>query len=324
MRPRIVMLLAFVIAAVAVGFTGARFTYLPSQPPAVHAPLQAHPGSYLGVFEADAPPSYGPIDEFARAAGKEPNLLLFYSGWTQPFPVSIADTMHRRGLTPLVQIDPTLASVSAIASGSYDEYLRQYADSVHDYGHAVVIGFGQEMNAKWFSWGYTRTSPATFVAAWRHIVTLFREQGDDNVTWLWTIQADQQNTGPIQSWWPGKDFVTWVGIDGYYNNPADTFTNVFVPTINQVRQLTPKPILLSETAVARKANQYTSILNLFNGMARYGTLGLVWFDKDQTHQIVSYGDPQDARQDWRIEGNSQAESAFRFGVSGLTLAPIRS
>ena len=39
MRPRIVMLLAFVIAAVAVGFTGARFTYLPSTPPAVHASL---------------------------------------------------------------------------------------------------------------------------------------------------------------------------------------------------------------------------------------------------------------------------------------------
>ena len=51
MRPRIVMLLAFVIAAVAVGFTGARFTYLPATPPAVHAPLPPTPASYLGVFE---------------------------------------------------------------------------------------------------------------------------------------------------------------------------------------------------------------------------------------------------------------------------------
>jgi hypothetical protein len=318
------MLLAFVIAAVAVGFTGARFTYLPPTPPAVHAPLQTTPASYLGVFEDGSPPSYGPVDEFARAAGKEPNLLGFYSGWAQPFPVSIADSMHSRGLVPFVQISPTLASVSAIASGSYDGYLRQYADSVHDYGHAVVIGFGHEMNAWWYSWGYTRTSPSTFVAAWRHIVTLFREQGDDNVTWLWTIQADQPRTGPISSWWPGASYVTWVGIDGYYNRPSDTFNNVFVPTIDQVRKLTGKPILLSETAVARHANQYANILNLFNGMARYRTLGLVWFDKDQSQLAVSRGDPGNIHEDWRIENSPLGEQAFRLGVSGLTLASTHS
>jgi hypothetical protein len=319
MRPRIVMLLAFVIAAVAVGFTGARFTYLPSSPPAVHAPLQASPGSYLGVFEPGAPSSYGPVNEFTQAVGKEPNLLLFYSGWAQPFSVPMADSMHRHGLTPFVQIDPNLALVSAIAAGSYDDYLRQYADSVHDYGHAVVIGFGQEMNAPWEPWGYTHTSPATFVAAWRHIVTLFRAQGDDNVTWLWTVQADQRGTGPILSWWPGDNFVTWVGIDGYYNDPSDTFASVFVQTIDQVRNFTGKPILLAETAVARQPNQYANILDLFNGMNQYRTLGLVWFDKNQVNQAVVHGPPADAGRDWRIEDNSLAEQAFRLGASGLKL-----
>jgi mannan endo-1,4-beta-mannosidase len=324
MRPRIVMLLAFVIAAVAVGFTGARFTYLPPTPPAIHAPLKTTPASYLGVFESGSPPSYGPIDEFARAAGKEPNLLLFYTGWAQPFPVSMADSMHQHGLTPLVQIDPKLASVSAIASGSYDEYLRQYADSVHDYGHAVVVGFGQEMNATWYPWGYTRTSPSTFVAAWRHIVTLFREQGDDNVTWLWTIQADQPGTGDIRDWWPGASYITWVGIDGYYNRPSDTFNSVFAPTIDKVRGLTGKPILLSETAVAPHANQYANILNLFNGMAQYRTLGLVWFDKDQSQLAVSHGDPRNIHEDWHIEDSQLGKQAFRLGVSGLTLASAHS
>ena len=100
--------------------------------------------------------------------------------------MSFAESMHRHGVIPFVQIDPTLASVSAIASGIYDDYLRSYADSVRDFGHAVVIGFGHEMNATWYSWGYGRTPPSAFVAAWRHIVTLFRDQGADNVTWLWT------------------------------------------------------------------------------------------------------------------------------------------
>lgn len=324
MRPRIVMLLAFVIAAVAVGFTGARFTYLPSTPPAIHAPLPADQTSYLGVFEDGAPPSFGPITEFSLAVGKNPNLIGFYSGWAQPFSVPMADSMHRRGLIPFVQIDPTLASVSAIASGYYDDYLRQYADSVHDYGHAVVIGFGHEMNAAWYSWGYGRTSPSAFVAAWRHIVTLFNSQGTENVTWLWTIQADESGTGPIMDWWPGTKYVKWVGIDGYYNKPSDTFSSVFAQTIKQVREFTDKPILLSETAVALRANQYANILDLFNGMAHYDTLGLVWFDKDQSQLAVSHGDPRNVHEDWRIEDNRLAEQAFRLGVSGLTLVSARS
>jgi mannan endo-1,4-beta-mannosidase len=313
------MLLAFVIAAVAVGFTGARFTYLPATPPAVHANLPNSPTSYLGVFEDGSPPSFVPVDEFADAVGKPPNLVGFYSGWAQPFSVSMADSMHRHGYIPFVQIDPTLASVSAIASGDDDEYLREYADSVRTYGHPVVIGFGHEMNASWYSWGYGRTPARTFVAAWRHIVTLFNGQGTYNVTWLWTIQADQPGTGPIHDWWPGAQYVKWIGIDGYYNKPSDTFTSVFAKTIEQVRTFTQQPILLSETAVARDANQVVNILNLFHGMATYRTLGLVWFDKDQSEQATPQGDPAYAHEDWHIEDYQPAVLAFRFALSRMHL-----
>ena len=119
-------------------------------------------------------------------------------------------------MIPDVQIDPTQASVSAIARGVYDIYLRTYADSVRDYGHAVVIGFGHEMNTSRYSWGYGHVRPQVFVAAWRHIVTLFHSEGADNVTWLWTINQEGPGSGNISDWWPGPSYVTWVGIDGYH------------------------------------------------------------------------------------------------------------
>ena len=312
MRPRIVMLLAFVIAAVAVGFTGARFTLLPAPKPNVHAHLSSKPASYLGVFEPNSPPYYQPIAAFTQAVGRQPNLVEYYSGWAQPFATSFAEMIHRHGQIPFVQIDPMYASVSAIAAGDYDGYLRLYADDVRDFGHQVVIGFGHEMNGNWYSWGYTKVPPSTFVAAWQHIVTLFRTEGADNVTWLWTIQADEPGTGPIASWWPGASYVTWVGIDGYYLSPADTFAKVFSRTIYQVRAFTHKPILLSETAVTPRGNQFANILNLFKGMSQYKTLGLVWFDKAQSGTTLE-------RQDWRIEGNTVAVGAFRAGLSSLTL-----
>jgi mannan endo-1,4-beta-mannosidase len=309
MRPRVVMLLAFVIAAVAVGFTGARFTLLPSSPPVVRASLPPSPASYLGVFEDGSPPGYQPIAEFAQATGRRPNLVGYYSGWAEPFLASYAQMIRRHGVIPYVQIDPTLASVSAIADGDYDIYLRTYADAVRAFGHPVVIGFGHEMNADWYSWGYRNVPPSTFVAAWQHIVTLFRNQGADNVTWLWTLEADEAGkTGPVEDWWPGPNYVNWVGIDGYYYRPTDTFASVFGKTIDQVRRFTNKPVLLSETAVGPVAGQTLKIPDLFAGMHKYKTLGLVWFDKDK----AALGGV--LNQNWRIEGNRVAEESFRLGV----------
>jgi beta-mannanase len=175
-----------------------------------------------------------------------------------------------------------------------------------------VIGFGHEMNATWYSWGYGHVPASTFVAAWRHIVTLFRREGADNVTWLWTINADRPGTGPLASWWPGANYVTWVGIDGYYVLPSDKFADVFGRTIAEVRAFTRKPVLLSETAVGPRAGQFAKIQDLFRGMHQYQTIGLVWFDIAQHDGLY--------HQDWRIEHSPPAEAALRKGASSLTLA----
>jgi mannan endo-1,4-beta-mannosidase len=304
MRSRLVLALAVAFAMVSVAAVILRIQPAPRKP-VVHASLPPTLASYLGVFEAGAPPSYGPIASFATAAGREPNLIGYYSGWAQPFDTAFAEAVRGHGIIPFVQIDPTDASVAAIAAGTYDDYLRSYADSVADFGHPVVIGFGHEMNAPWYSWGYGHVPATTFVAAWRHIVMVFRSEGADNVTWLWTVQADGQGTGPVQAWWPGAQFVTWVGVDGYYYRPTDTFASVFGGTIDQVRAFTSLPVLLSETAVGPAAGQLIKIPDLFHGMAAYKTLGLVWFDKDQANGIY--------HQDWRLEGNFKAELAFRLG-----------
>jgi mannan endo-1,4-beta-mannosidase len=312
MRYRLLLLLSVVVACVSLSLTGAhlKFRYVTPAPPS-HLPRSS--AGYLGVYKPGAPPSYTPIANFTRMIGK-PNLVGYYSGWAEKFPSSFAEKLHSHHQIPYIQIDPTYATVSQIAAGTYDAYLQTYADSVRDFGHAVVIGFGHEMNASWYSWGYKHKDvpPATFKAAWRHIVTLFRADGAYNVTWLWTINVDTPNkTGPIAEWWPGKAYVTWVGIDGYYVSPKDTFSTVFGRTIHQVHGITKDPVLLSETAVAPEAVRAAKITDLFGGVAKYRMLGLVWFDMRSDHGILNH--------DWQIEGNPPAESAFRLGVSTLNL-----
>jgi mannan endo-1,4-beta-mannosidase len=316
LKSRLLMLMSVAVAALSLVLAAGHLTYTIQIPKPAHASLKPQLSSYLGVYEPGFPSTYGPMGGFESVAGRLPNLAAYYSGWAEPFKTAFAELLHQHHIVPLVQIDPTDALVDQVAAGTYDDYLRAYADAVRDFGHPVVIGFGHEMNASWYSWGYRRgVSPATFVAAWRHLVQVFRGEGADNVTWLWTIQADQPGTGPIQDWWPGKDYVTWVGIDGFLVTPKDSFEQTFGPTIAQVRSFTRSPVLLSETAVGPRAGQFAGIKGLFDGMATARTLGLVWFDAHQNQGVD--------HQDWRLEDSQIAGFSFRLGIKDdLTANPL--
>lgn len=272
--------------------------------------LPASSGSYLGVYASGAPASYSGVSAFSAATGAKPDVLMYYSGWFESFRSTFATTAASDGAVPLVQMDPEGVSIAAIASGRYDGYLSSYAESVRAYRHPVILSFGHEMNGSWYSWGYGHTSPAVFVAAWRHIVSLFRALGARNVTWLWTVNIiNDTRTGTIPSpsrWWPGNLYVNWVGIDGYYLKPTWQFAPLFGPTIAAVRELTGAPILIAETGAVAAANQPAKITDLFSGIHQYGLLGFVWFDS--TNSID---------QDFSIN-TPAALAAFRKGASSYT------
>ena len=272
---------------------------------AAYAPEAENPaaGGYLGVSEAGETTSYQPVNQFAAAVGRQPDIVLYYGSWKEPFQERFAAQVHAHGATPFVQIDPGHTSLAAIAAGHYDAYLRSYADQVKAYGHSVIVGFAAEMNGDWDPWGYRHTSPAIFIAAWRHVVTVFRRQAADNVIWLWTIDVTEPGTGPVQNWWPGASYVTWVGIDGYYYQRDYTFDNAFLPTIAEVRIFTQRPIILSEIGIGQVAGQAVKIPDLFAGVRANHLLGFVWFDQAQVGGVY--------HQDWRLEDNSAALAVFR-------------
>src|SRR5579872_3698219 len=66
------------LAVVVVRVSGAH-----SSPPAPTAAAQHI--RYLGVYEPGTPGSYSGVEEFARAVGRQPNLVSYYSGWGENF-----------------------------------------------------------------------------------------------------------------------------------------------------------------------------------------------------------------------------------------------
>ena len=273
------------VAAIALGISLYNRSAEPTGPLPVHLPPAS--ASYLGVYAKGLPDSYAPVTAFTSTTGAKPNIVMYYSGWYVPFPSGFASTVANHGAVPLVQMDPDNINIARIASGHYDGYLSQYAEAVRAYHHPVILSFGHEMNGNWSSWGYRHTSPAAFVAAWRHIVSLFRALGVQNATWLWTVNIiNDSRSGKVDSnlrhWWPGSPYVTWVGIDGYYLQPNWQFAPLFGPTIGQVHMLTSAPILIGETGAVPAAGQPAKINDLFAGVRAYGLLGFVWFNSTNT------------------------------------------
>lgn len=268
--------------------------------------LSSVPGHYIGVFEHGAPTSYKSVNAFQAATGFWPRIVVYYSDWKSRFATEYAQTAYTHGSMPLVEWQPQNIPMSAISSGQYDTYLSSYAQAVRSFQHPVILSFGHEMNGTWYTWGSGHAPPSDFVAAWRHIVNVFRQAGALNVVWLWTVNAVGNSDASFRQWWPGDKWVDMVGMDGYYYTPSATFDSVFSTTFNQVRTLTKKPVLIAETGIGPSDARTDQISGLFAGMKRDHLTGLIWFDVSQHGSLY--------HQDWRLENSQEALAAFRHGL----------
>ncbi len=295
-----------VAATVLLAATGC-LTPLRSQQPLTPVPTPA--GPLVGVYEPGSPGSWSEITEFTGATGIKPRIVEYYSAWNDPFSTSFAQTAWDHGAYVLVQLQPSGVMLASIAAGGSDAYLRSYADAVAAFGHPVILSFGHEMNGNWYSWGDGHTPPATFVAAWRHVVRVFRAAGAANVTWLWAVNSIEGEgaASSLSRWWPGAAWVSWTGVDGYYYQATDTFGSVFGSTIADIRGFSSAPLLIAETAVGTTSDRESQIDALLAGVRGERLAGVVWFDEAQHAGLY--------HQDWRLEDDPDALAAFTAAVA---------
>jgi hypothetical protein len=268
----------------------------------------------IGVFKPAPNRVLTSVQNFGNKIHHKPDMLLIYSEWLTKFRIGIAYSALKRHITLIDQIEPKGINLQNIYSDKYDSklyneynsYLYNFATSVRDFGHRIIIGFGHEMNGTWYSW--SKYPPADFVAAWKHVVYIFNKAGATNVTWMWTIH--HASIG-IHAYWPGAKYVDLVGIDGYFETPQNTFQNIFGVSIRAVQKFTKLPIMIGETAVGQYVghNMTRDVHSLFFGVHQYGLYGLVWFDEPQAAK--SRGSHH---QDWELEDHPAALHEFQTEV----------
>jgi hypothetical protein len=221
-----------------------------------------------------------------------PMIANYYSSWKESFKADFARAAAADGMETFVEIEPWhcgscgpggYPSMTDIAAGKYDGYLTEFGAQIRAYGSPVLVTFAHEMNGDWYPWGQggaEGVTPAQWVAAWDHVVTVVNNAAPGLVAWVWAPNVVHA-AGPVTPYWPGRQYVGMVGIDGYLRSDADTYESVFGSTVAQIRTLTSKPIWIAETGLNIDATTGTRLAAYIAAIRAAGLRGLLYFSERQ-------------------------------------------
>ena len=294
-------------------------------------------GAFIGpqLTGAQAPWDMSSVDRLSALVGKGLSIVAFGSPFADcssspcsfyPFPADAASNVREYGAIPALgwgsqstpsSLDEPAFQLSDVIAGTYDSYLRTFAEGARDWGYPFFLRFDFEMNGEWFPWGVgvNGNQPGEFVAAWRHVHDVFTSVGATNATWVWCPYADAKHRhGPVGRFYPGDAYVDWTCLDGYNwahnsvnHNPWRSFEKIFAPLYRGiVRTVAPgKPMMLGEIASngpgAAKAVWIRRMFEALRGKFRR-VRALVWFDE------------YDRGLQWPLETFPAARKAFSRGV----------
>ncbi|KXS20743.1 glycoside hydrolase family 26 protein [Gonapodya prolifera JEL478] len=146
--------------------------------------------------------------------------------------------------------------LSGVADALWDEVADEMRRVNYEVGVPIFLRFAHEMNGNWLPYGQR---PIAFQRAWRRLTSAVRQRtnltamvwapnmgagypfsttqyspanGTDEFKALDT-NGDGELTNkddPYLPFWPGRDWVDWVGISIYWFGPGDTPSNTLPPT----------------------------------------------------------------------------------------------
>jgi RTX calcium-binding nonapeptide repeat (4 copies)/Glycosyl hydrolase family 26 len=157
-----------------------------------------------------------------------------------------------QGRIPYISWKPKTSSGVAIpwatiASGAVDPAIAARADAIKAWGKPVYLTFHHEPENDTTVFG----SPSDYIAAFRHVVDVFRARGVTNVAWAWTMMGWSFQDGSAAAFYPGDAYVDFVGVDAYNWYPGRTssqwrsFSYVVSPG-RTFAESHGKPIIVSE------------------------------------------------------------------------------
>jgi hypothetical protein len=301
--------------------------------PRTKKPLVPATGAYFGTWRGPGPAR--PDDAQQRLVqgeeliGRKYAIDHRYYDWGYPLPSAYETWTAKQGRIPMVNLCAcdfqTDAAVrwSSIANGSQDAYLAAMADGFKLFNRPAFFIFDGEPEAKVdeANSDLPHGTTADYVAAFRHIVDVFRARGADNVAFVFdtTGYAFEQvsgQTATVKALYPGDDYVDWIAADPYNFFKQGAWRSLSYETRAWYRwaraEHPSKPLALAEWGSkedpddsARKGEWLHEALRDLEH--KYPHIKAVVYFEEEKHE-------QGTVNDWRIDTG---------GVDGPTLAAYR-
>ena len=219
-------------------------------------------GAHFGIFGSNprAGRTWGKeVPYLESLIGRRFDLDRSYYFWDEKFPAFNEYEALKAGRIPVIGWaaqfrDGSARTWGAIANGSQDALIRARADAVKALGKKVFLVFHHEPEDDHAKNG----TAADYRAAWRRIVSIFRNRGATNTVFVWNLMAYtfQPDGNEPETYYPGDDVVDWVAADGYNwfgsswlpYSPWRSFKTVFA-TFDAWARARNKPGMIAEYGV---------------------------------------------------------------------------
>jgi beta-mannanase len=243
------------------------------------------------------------ILNFESQLGRKLDIVHYFYRWGTIFPTWRERWDLAGGRIPLISWAGY--DTDAIRWGRQDAVIRARADGVKGLGQPVFLRWLWEMDGR-RARCYV-TSPSSFIAAWRHIWTIFHDRGATNAAFVWCPTDWGWVTGNPARYYPGDGYVDWLCADGYNWAPGKpgapwaSFVSIVTPFYTWAKGK-GKPIMIGEYGCQErrpgdKAHWVDSARNAME--TRFPKIrAVVYFD-----QLKDY--------DWRIHTSGSSFFAFK-------------
>jgi len=243
---------------------------------------------YHGVFPGSKNGMGGDITlddvkTYQHAVGKPLAWIYFWNNWYENprFPLKTALWIRANGSVPYIRLmllsspripkpDPVY-SLENILAGKFDPLLRAWMQDAKSFGTPVIAEYGVEVNGFWFPWnglynkgnGSLADSVARFREAYRHIIRISREEGANNIRWVFHVDPwddPPEDWNKFENYYPGDEWIDWVGASVYGRQlPSDedavSFRYQMDWVYGRMQQLTHKPFIVCEFGTIEDAQQ---------------------------------------------------------------------
>ncbi|WP_229072090.1 glycosyl hydrolase [Actinoplanes sp. DH11] len=136
----------------------------------------------------------------------------------------------------------------SILAGDHDKMIRKQARSIRRIKQPVMLRMRWEMDRP--NLRATMWSGADYVAAWKYVRNIFRQERTTNVSWVWCPTAEGFVRGDAPEFYPGDDQVDWTCVDVYAGAQFQPIGTLMGPFLDWAAQR-PKPIVIGEFGVAK-------------------------------------------------------------------------